>query len=93
MAEITRLSGHRDWIDFDFVERERTPEPAMAQGIQSHGAGLSLSNTTDLLEDLGVERSRKAVHYWVQKADLQPESGQSPNQIALDETVIRINNQ
>ena len=93
MAEITRLSGHRDWIDLDFVERERTPEPAIAQGIQSHVAGLSLSNTTDLLEDLGVERSRKAVHDWVQKADLQPESGQSPNQVALDETVIRINDQ
>jgi putative transposase len=93
MAEIARLSGHRDWIDLDFVERERTPEPAMAQGIQSHVAGLSLSNTTDLLEDLGVERSRKAVHDWVQKADLQPESGRSPNQIALDETVIRINDQ
>jgi len=93
MAEIARLSGHRDWIDLDFVERERTPEPAMAQGIQSHVAGLSLSNTTDLLEDLGVERSRKAVHDWVQKADLQPESDRSPNQIALDETVIRINDQ
>ena len=93
MAEIARLSGHRNWIDLDFVERERTPEPAIAQGIQSHVAGLSLSNTTDLLEDLGVERSRKAVHDWVQKADLQPESGQSPNQIALDETVIRINDQ
>jgi len=93
MAEIARLSGHRDWIDLDFVERERTPEPAMAQGIQSHVAGLSLSNTTDLLEDLGVERSRKAVHDWVQKADLQPESGRSPNQVALDETVIRINDQ
>jgi len=93
MAEIVRVSGHRDWIDLDFVERERTPKPAMAQGIQSHVAGLSLSNTTDLLEDLGVERSRKAVHDWVQKADLQPESGRSPNQVALDETVIRINDQ
>ncbi len=29
----------------------------------------------------------------VQKADLQPESGRSPNQVALDETVIRINDQ
>ncbi|ELZ23776.1 transposase [Halosimplex carlsbadense 2-9-1] len=54
---------------------------------------MSLSNTTDLLEALGVERSPKAVHDWVQKADLQPESGRSPNQIALDETVIRINDQ
>jgi len=93
MAEITRLSGCRDWIDLDFVERERTPEPAMALGIQSHVAGLSLSNTVELLEDLGVQRSRKAVHDWVQKADLQPDSGKSPNQIALDETVILINDQ
>ena len=93
MPEIARLSGHRDWIDLDFVERERTPKPAMALGIQSHVAGLSLSNTVDLLADLGVDRSRKAVHDWVHKADLQPEPGQSPNQVALDETVIRINDQ
>jgi putative transposase len=93
MPEISRLSGNRDWIDLDFVERERTPEPAMALGIQAHVAGLSLSNTVELLEDLGVHRSRKAVHDWVQKADLQPESGKSPNQIALDETVIRINDE
>ncbi|WP_058994169.1 IS6 family transposase [Haloarcula sp. CBA1127] len=93
MPEITRLSGSREWIDLDFVERERTPESAMALGIQSHVAGLSLSNTVELLEALGVQRSRKAIHDWVQKADLQPDSGKSPNQIALDETVIRINDQ
>ena len=75
MAERARLSGHREWIDLDFVERERTPEWVMAQGIQSHIAGLSLSNTVELLADLGVQRSRKAVHDWVQKADLQPDSG------------------
>lgn len=44
MPEITRLSGHRDWIDVEFVERERTPETAMALGIQSYVGGLSLSN-------------------------------------------------
>jgi putative transposase len=93
MAEIARLNGHREWIDLVFAERERTSEPAMALGIQSHVAGLSLSNTVELLDQLGVQRSRKAVHDWVQKADLQPESGKSPNQIALDETVIRINDQ
>jgi putative transposase len=93
MPEISRLSGNRDWIDLDFVERERTPEQAMELGIQSHVAGLSLSNTVELLEALGVKRSRKAIHDWVQKADLQPESGKAPNQIALDETVIRINDQ
>ena len=93
MPEIARLSGISGWIDLDFVERERTPESAMAIGIQSHLAGLLLSNTVDLLEDLGVHRSRKAIHDWVQKADLQPDSGRSPNQVALDETVIRINDQ
>ena len=93
MAEIARLIGDREWIDLDFVERERTPEPAMALGIQAHVAGLSLSNTVELLDALGVQRSQKAIHDWVQKADLQPKSGKSPNQIALDETVIRINDQ
>ena len=89
MPEIARLTGVRDWIDLDVVERERTPQPAMALGIQSYLAGLSLSNTVDLLDALGVQRSRKAIHDWVQKADLQPEAGQSPNQIALDEAQHR----
>ncbi|MDS0261960.1 IS6 family transposase [Haloarcula sp. S1CR25-12] len=93
MPEIVRLSGSSDWIDLDFVERERTPERAMKLGIQMHVAGLSLSNTISVLDNLGVNRSRKAVHDWVQKADLQPISGKSPNQIAVDETVIRINDQ
>src|SRR6056297_2854208 len=93
MAEITRLSGNSDWIDLDFVERERTPEPAMKLGIQMHLAGLSLSNTVSALDSLGVERSRKAVHDWVQKAELQPVSGKAPNQVAVDETVIPINDQ
>jgi putative transposase len=93
MPEITRLSGNNDWIDLDFVERERTPEPAMKLGIQMHLAGLSFSNTVFALDSLGVERSRKAVHDWVQKADLQPVSGKAPNQVAIDETVIRINDQ
>ncbi|QLH83805.1 IS6 family transposase [Halosimplex pelagicum] len=93
MAETARLSGHRDWIDLDFMERERKPEPAMALGIQSHVVGLSQSNTVEFLDCLGVDRGRKAVYDWVQKADLQPESGRSPNQIAFDETVTRINDQ
>jgi hypothetical protein len=36
VSEIAHLSGHRDWIDMDFVERERTPEPAVALGIQMY---------------------------------------------------------
>jgi len=45
MAEITRLSGRSDWIELDFVERERTPSELMQLSIQFHLARLSLSNT------------------------------------------------
>ena len=93
MAEITRLSGRSDWIELDFVERERTPNELMKLGIRLHLAGLSLSNTIRELEKFGVKRSRKAVHDWVQKADLQPADDASPDHVALDETVIRINGQ
>jgi len=93
MPEIARLTGCTDWIDLEFVERQRTPEYAMKLGIQLQLAGLSLSNTVSILDELGVERSRKAIHDWVQKADLQPTDGQSPNHVAVDETVIRINDQ
>jgi len=93
MPEIDRLNQCSDWIDLEFVERERTPEPAIEVGIQLHLAGLSLSNTKQYLERLGVERSRTAIHDWVQKADLQPTSDADPDHIALDETVIQINNE
>jgi len=45
MHEIDRLSDSTDWIDLDFVERERTPEQIIKIGIQLHLAVLSLSNT------------------------------------------------
>ena len=92
MPKISRLNVNSDWIDLDFMKRERTPEQAVKLGIQMHVAGLSLSNTVSVLENLGVERSRKAVHDWVHKADLQPDNGRSPDHIAIDETVIQINN-
>ena len=93
MAEITRLSGSSDWLELDFVERERTPSELMELGIRYHLSGLSLSNTVIELEKFGVQRSRKAVHDWVQKAGLQPASDASSDHVALDETVIRINGQ
>jgi putative transposase len=91
MTKNDRLTRSSPWIDLAFVERERTPEPAIEVGIRLHLAGLSLSNTKRELEKLGVERSRTAIHNWVQKADLQPTSDTVPNQIAVDETVIRVN--
>ncbi len=65
----------------------------MKLGIRLHLAGLSRSNTVLEIDMSGVERSWKAVHDRVQKADLQSVDDASPDHIALDETVIRINGQ
>jgi transposase-like protein len=90
MPENARLSGNLDQIELGFVEREVTPQLLMKLSIQLHLAGLSLLNTVSILEIFGVERARSTVHNWVHKADLQPESGRSPDHVAVDETVIRI---
>jgi transposase-like protein len=65
----------------------------MKLGIQLHLAGLSLSNTVSVLEVFGVERARSTVHNWVHKAGLQPTAGQQPDQVAVDETVIRLDDE
>jgi transposase-like protein len=91
MSKIERLDGRTSWIDLDFVERERTPRDIIEVGIQLHVAGLSLSNTKQILDGLGVERSRTAIHNWDQKADVQPSSDAEPNHIAVDETAIQLN--
>jgi putative transposase len=93
MHEIDRLDGDTGWIDLEFIERERTPEEIIEVGIQLHLAGISLSNTKQFLEKLGVERSRTAIHNWVQKADLQPTSEAEPNHVAVDETVIQLDDE
>ncbi len=93
MPENTRLSGSIDQIELGFVEREAIPRLLMKLGIQLHLASLSLSNTVSILEIFGVKRARSTVHNWVHKADLQPESGRSPDHIAVDETVIRLNDE
>ena len=93
MPEIDRLNDSTDWIDLEFVQRERTPGRIIEVGIQLHLAGLSLSNTKQYLERLGVERSRTAIHNWVQKTDVQPTSDAAPDHIAVDETVIQVNDE
>jgi putative transposase len=42
---------------------------------------------------LGVERSRTAIHNWVQKTNVQPSSDAEPNHITVDETVIQLNSE
>jgi transposase-like protein len=91
--EIDRLSGCTDRIDVEFVQRERTPERIVEVGIQLHLAGLSLSNTRQYLETLGVKRSRTAVHNWVQKLDIQPARDTAPDHIVVDKTVIQVNDE
>ena len=93
MSKNARLNGCLDEIELGFVEREATPKLLMKLGIQLHLAGLSLSNTVSILEIFGVERARFTVHNWVHKANLQPESDQNPDHVAVDETVIQLNDE
>jgi putative transposase len=93
MPETDRLVGSTDWIDLEFVERERTPPKLIEVGIQLRLGGLSLSNTKQTLERLGVERSRTAIHNRVRKADLRPTGTRRSNHVAADETVIQLNDE
>jgi transposase-like protein len=63
----------------------------MRLGIRAELAGLSLSNTVRLLAFLVVAPCRTTVHNWVQKAGLEPSGGCAPEQMALEETVIKVN--
>ena len=90
MHETTRLDGPSDAIELDFVERVATPKPVMKYGIHLHLAGLSLQKAVSFLENFGIERCRSTVHYWVKRSNLEPRTGRSPEKIALDETVVKI---
>jgi len=91
MAEFDRLSESIEWIDLSFVERNRTPEWAIQVGIRCHLAGMSLRDASQFLDELGVDRSHVAIHDWIHKAELQPISTVTADQLAVDEKVIRIN--
>jgi transposase-like protein len=93
MPENDRLNGCLEEINLEFVEREATPRLLMKLSIQLHLAGLSLSNTVSILEIFGVKRVRSTVHNWVHKADLQPETGRCRDHVAVDETVIQLNDE
>ena len=90
MPEIARLAGGSDAVQLDFVDRIYTPKAAMELGIQLHLSGLSLRNTVTILEEFGIDRSPSTIHNWVKKADLEPRGGRSPEKVALDETIIKV---
>ena len=56
--------------------------------IRCHLAGMSLWDASQFLDELGVRRSHVAVHEWVHKADLQPISTVTADQLAVDEKMI-----
>ncbi|WP_247009449.1 IS6 family transposase [Halorientalis litorea] len=93
MPKTDRLNGCLDQIELEFVEREATPQLLMKLSIQLHLAGLSLSNTVSFLDVFGVQRARSTVHNWVHKADLQPQDGRQPDHVAVDETVIQLDDE
>ena len=93
MAEIERLSEDIAWIDLSFVERDRTPRWAIEEGIRCHLTGMSLREVSKFLEQYGIDRSHVAIHNWVHKADLQPISTVSEDQLAVDEKMIRVHGQ
>jgi hypothetical protein len=55
LSEFDRFGGSTEHIDLEFVERQRSAEFAVQPGIQLHLADLSLSNTKQYFEKLGVE--------------------------------------
>jgi len=91
VLENRRLNGSLDQIELGFVEREATPAFLMNFSIHPHLSDILLSNNVQFIEIFSVKCSRKAVHDWVQKADLQPESGKNPDYVTVDETVIQLN--
>ena len=93
MPKNASLTEPFDQIDLAVIQREVTPRVLMKLSIQLYLAGLSLSNTVSILELFGVNRARSTVHNWVHKADLQPEDGRSLDHVAVDETVIQLNDE
>lgn len=68
-----------------------TPERVMEFRIHLHLAVLSLSDTVSVLESVGVSGARSTIHNRVGKADLEPRDGRKPEEVALDETVVKVN--
>ena len=65
----------------------------MEFSIQFHRTFLSLSNTISIFEIFDVNRARFTVYNSGHKANLQPDPNQSPDHVAVDETVIRLNDE
>ena len=65
----------------------------MKHSIQLLLSELSVLNTVSVSEVFGVERARSTMHNWIHKADLRPVSGKMPDHVAVDETLIDLNDE
>lgn len=93
MPKNDRLNGCLNETELGFVEREAIPRFLMKLGIQLHLARLSLSSIVSILEIFGANRVRSTVRNWVHKTDIQPESNRNLDHVAVNETVIQLNNE
>ena len=95
MIYARKRTPHREYRPArpGFRGARETVKQLIKLSIQLYLAWLSPSNTVCVFEVSGVKRARSAVHNWIYKADLQPESGRSPVRVAVDETVIRLDDE
>jgi len=80
-------------IELGFVWRGETPIQFIKLDIQIYLHKLSLLNTVSIPDIFGANRARSTAHNWVHKTDLQPKKGENPGHVAVDETVIRLNDE
>jgi putative transposase len=82
-----------DTATLECWQRERTATPVRAFAVRLHAAGLSLRETTAILELFDVNRSHGAVWSWVHRlADsVSDPPTATPSRVAVDETAVRVN--
>ena len=90
MPEFSRLTLSSSDIQLEFVDREQTLRKLMRFSIHLYLTCLSLPNTVNFLDRFGVDRDRSTAYNWMQKAELQPKDGKSPDHVEVDETIVQI---
>ena len=93
MPENDRLDSCSSDIELGFVERKATPRLPMELIFNSILLVYYFRIPSLFLEMFDVYHVRSTVHNRVHKAELQPESGRSPDYAAVDETVIRLDDE
>lgn len=90
LARIAYLNGCSGWIDLDFVESERTPPGLMKPGIRLHLEDYHSRISSPNLRSSASSAVRTPSTIGWRKPVHSPQTAKAPNQIAVDETMIRI---